>query len=116
MEELLPRFGDCFRWPAFYDVPAGQTVTQELLEAPGSRQDHVIGEPFGLLAEPARKRPVCNEAWVCCLPLYAMQGAMFLGQQGYLRSGHGHRVELPGPCCRRDGEDAFHACVYVLAI
>ena len=31
-----------------------------------------------------------NEAGVSCLPLHSVQGALLLGEQGYLRSRHLH--------------------------
>ena len=59
-----------------------------------------------------------NEAGVSCLPLHSVQGALLLGEQGYLRSRHlhgsvGHGTsEVPSTSLRLDGEHSrqVHIC------
>ena len=75
-EELLEGLGD-FLWRASVDdVPAGQAKAEQVREASRARQDHVVGEPYGLLAEAHGERPVRNQARFRRFALHPVQGAL----------------------------------------
>ena len=84
-EEFVEGESD-FLWRAsFDDVPVGQPEAEQVREASRARQDDVVREPYGLLAEAHGERPVRNQARFRRFALHPVQGALLPRQQKHLR-------------------------------